>query len=997
MKSWNPSGKTWVAAAATLLVVAGASTSHAAATNTKGEVGCYSALAKAVSKHVSAVSKAMATCQNAVINGDIVGPCPDATAQAAIDKSTASVLKSVESKCHSSCSVSGVDCIDNLTCPPNGASPEACTAGGKNNFQATRMGFPGPFCEAIIGGPMIDTATFATCMSGLGDVVADELFDNIYGDLDDSSTLTADGAKCLAGIIKAAPKSAGKLAGTVSKCRAAQLGADPATIQPDNCETADAKVSAKVASDTQKFLDAIDKSCDDAQIQELDICGAGVGGVSTVAAAQACLGDLLYETALSIEDAEDKDLAGTSIINAVYPGTTAARCGDNLVNQLPSQFFPVGEECDGTDDSDCPGACGEPGDLFQCTCLTTLRVRTLADGFAADLDNGWSGNSHNAAVTDGAGFLSVTTNCDCDEFDATDKATCIGTTSDQVCDTLATLEPRCSNKLDTGNSCDEEGDNGGSNTDADCQACDDFSVNAGDFCDDEADCQSQCFDANGVVQGLCDRQSDCAEGQFCRGRCDKTGYCLKLRNGAPLPLSAAGTSVCIDSQFFTNAVGTRNIVTGEHAVNYELRSVTHLAQSLARPCPACGGWCEAPSQLRGEICDGSCSGPERECRAGANIGNPCTMDAECPDSTCHNVRCRFDEDCATGTCEQASPECAGENCVLDLICAGGMNDGDPCRIEAYTAFGTTSADCPPPIGLNISGGGLAISWTPLTSEPVSLENGGACDAPGYENFDCFCATGGGTTRTQPNRCAEACDAGPNYGEPCGGFTECVGGSEAGAACDEDSDCSGGGTCSSNPGTCNGGSNPGAACNVATAGVDCPGGTCDDICPGGRCNQLCVVKGECNGGANDGRLCGLDADCPGGTCDVIPPGHEGVCAAGPSFNHCDGPGQTFRTCEPLQVGTQGNCEAGVDEILGNDDDFIGAGNCIADVRNCFVNDGYSEGGDTLNGRGDPTNNFSNATYCIPASTSDSVNATSGLPGPGRIRQPVLVVPNFTTLP
>lgn len=998
MKSGNFIGKTWVAAAATLLVVAGAAPSHAASTNTKGEVGCYGALAKSMSKHVAAVSKAMAACQDSVIADDIPGPCPDATAQAAIDKSAAGVLKNVSKKCASKCSVSEVPCISNLSCPPNGNLPEACTDKGKNVFDATtRMGFPGPFCEAIIGGPLLDGEAFSQCISGLGEIVANELMDNIYGSLDGTSTLTADGAKCLAGIIKAAPKSAGKVAGTISKCRATQLGADPATILPDNCPTEDQKTADKVASDRQKFLDAIAKSCTDDTIDELDLCGEGVGGVTTIVEAQTCLGDLLDEAAYSIEDVENKDLAGISIINAVYPDTTEARCGDNLINQIDSQFLPVGEECDGTDDSACPGNCLPPGDVFQCTCSTIPRMRSFADGFAADLDNGWSGNSHNSAVTDRAGFLTSVANCECDTFDGVDKATCLDLVGDKVCDVVATVKPRCSNKLDTGTTCDQEGDNNGFNDDDDCRSCDIYSTNPGDYCLNDGDCQSQCFNADGDATGLCERQSDCAEGERCRGRCDMTtNFCLKMRNGAPLPISAAGTSVCIDSQFFTNVVGTRNIVTGEHAVNYDLKSVTHLAEVFSRPCPVCGGWCDQENSSQATRCDGTCSGPELQCRGGINIGNTCTVDGDCPGSVCHGLRCRFDDDCPTGTCTTATLECGGEDCRLDLICGGGRNNGQPCRIEAYTAFGTTSVDCPPNVGENISGAGLSISWTPLTSEAITLESPGACDASGYGNFDCFCVTGGGTVRNQPNRCDPTCNAGVNYGKTCSAFTVCVGGAEAGVACDEDSDCSGGGTCTGNPLECTGGSNDGTSC---TSGAQCTGGgTCTaNRCPGGLCTPLCVQKGECNGGANDGKFCGIDQDCPGGTCDVIPPGEEGVCAGGPTFNHCDGPGHEFRSCGVDAIGTQGDCEAGVDHILGNEDDFVGAGTCFADVRNCFVNDGASEGGDTLNGRGDATNTRSNAAYCIPASSSDSVNATAGLPGPGRIRQPALIVPNFTSLP
>jgi len=463
-------------------------------------------------------------------------------------------------------------------------------------------------------------------------------------------------------------------------------------------------------------------------------------------------------------------------------------------------------------------------------------------------------------------------------------------------------------------------------------------------------------------------------------------------------------------------------VTGEHAVNFDQKSKTHLAQSSSRPCPICGGFCTGPSSKVGEICEGTCTGTATACRGGANMGLTCAGDGDCPGSKCLQVGCRFDSDCTgNGTCSgENSPECVGNTCQLALLCAGGSNDGRECRVEASTQFGTTSVDCPPPNSQNISGSGLHISYTPLTSEAVELEAPAACDTPGYENINgCHCTkncTGGihggeacytdgdcpgalcvagGTVRAEPNRCAPACTAtGANYGRGCGGnFTTCVGGLEAGATCDEDADCSGGGTCTANPKICDGGANLDMAC---TTDGDCPGSTCVVACPGGLCTPLCAEKGVCNGGANNGLGCSVDYACPGGTCDVVD-SEDGVCAAGPPLYNCNGKGHEFRPCLPAFEGTTSGCEAGVDGVVGTEDDYVGAGICVATTRGCFVNNGHAEGGDTLNGQGGPTQTKSVTVFCIPASSSSSVNSTAGMPGPGRLRQRGIVVPNFTVLP
>ncbi|MBI5506891.1 MAG: hypothetical protein HY899_19055 [Deltaproteobacteria bacterium] len=1006
MKAPTMAGKSWMVATVAAVLVATASTSHGAALNTKLEVKCFDALAKATSKHQAAVAKARAKCRDGAISGKLPTGTnceTDADTVAAIDKSAAAIAKSVTSKCKSTCSVSGADCIDNLFCPPNGALPENCTAGAKGlPFSAASMGFPGSYCEAVLGGRLEDGAGFGACMAGLARTNADRVIELVYGSVDDTTGISVEAAKCVAAIAKALPKSAGKMAGAVSKCRSTQLGSDPATILANDCATVDAKASESLAKEIAKLEDTIDKKCTAATILELDLCGAGVGGVADVAAAKACLDDVLNESAYSIEYLEDRDYVDISLINAAYPTTTSPRCGDNLVNQIPSQFFRMGEECDGTDDGECPGNCLPPGDVYQCTCSTTPRLQSYTTGSTSDFDIGWSGASHNQRLSDGAGFVSdiVAGSCNCSAFGGLgQEATCVGTTTDPICDVYGAMGPRCTYAPYDGTTCDAHGNNNGIQSDTDCQVCDENSTNAGVYCTDESGCGSQCFNPAGDVTGLCERQSDCAAPDICRGRCDKeTARCNVLNNGAPLPLSAQGSSVCDIVKYNTDVTGTRNIVTGEHAVNFDEKVVNYLSQSASRPCPICGGFCTGPSSKVGEICEGTCTGPATECRGGENKGIACVDDGDCPGSKCLGVGCRFDDDCAgNGTCSGAnSPECVGQTCQLALVCAGGTNEGRECRIEAATQFGTTSIDCPSPEGQNISGAGLHISYTPLTSEAIELEDPGTCDTPGFENVNgCYCVLGGGSTRSQPNRCAPACTAtGVNYGRGCGGnYTTCVGGPEAGAMCDEDADCSGGGTCSANPKICDGGVNDDLAC---TSGADCTGGACVDACPGGICTPLCEAKGVCNGGVNDGLGCGVAYACPGGTCDVTDP-EEGVCAAGPPLYNCNGKGHEFRPCLPVYEGTTNGCEGGVDNVVGNEDDYVGAGTCVATVRGCFVDSGHAEGGDTLNGQGGPTQTKSVAVFCIAASSSSAVNSTAGMPGPGRLREHGVLVPNFSVLP
>jgi hypothetical protein len=57
-------------------------------------------------------------------------------------------------------------------------------------------------------------------------------------------------------------------------------------------------------------------------------------------------------------------------------------CGDGI--------HALGEECDGPDDSACPGACGAANGFFPCLCQDIPRQRVVEHA-NADLDHGWTG------------------------------------------------------------------------------------------------------------------------------------------------------------------------------------------------------------------------------------------------------------------------------------------------------------------------------------------------------------------------------------------------------------------------------------------------------------------------------------------------------------------------------------------------------------------------------------------------------------------------------
>lgn len=852
------------------------------------EQKCNQSIGKAGRKLASTITKSNAKCREGDISGKTPGACPDVKSVSKIDKARLKLVGAAEKSCHSTCSTStDIDCVSDSLCPPepnpsNAGATEFCAGDGKQ-FRMEKINFPGAFCEGVIGGPVISPAGIGECASVVTDSAANNIVTAIYGSLA-SASLTDDAAaqKCL----KALSKSTHKLSDTIYNGVISCIGdiqKGKILANPDTCKSDIDKISSKIDKAQQKLADSANKSCTAGDVAKLDLCLNGVGGTLTVQAAIDCLTDMAFEMTDTVEPAAFRTYGPNALTEATYPPAGGV-CGDAVVNQGPNPFLLLGEECDLTDDSACPAQCAPPGDLLECTCPGP-RNRYFANGITSDLDSGWTGTSHNQGVTDGAGFFYTLENCDCDAF--TD-ATCTGSSSDPVCDIQGQTAPSCSwdpFSSITGLDCDGNGNHNGLNRNDDCHICDQFSANSGSFCrgTQVADCQAQCFAQDDLTTpvGLCSSQADCAGGQICLGTCDRSPICVITPNGSNLPISSGGTAVCVVTTFRSGVTGTNNIVTGEHAWDEFQFSKVILGVSNYQPCPLCGGFCDdGPSNLQGKPCEGSCDG-----------------DAD--------VRCRFDQDCidaaAGAACLDDAPECGSGRCNLGLICFGGPNNGSPCRVEALTKiFGTTSNDCPPDLGQNISAEGLEINFLPMTTNTVTLQNTGCfngstfgdgycatnadcpggdtcqprpCEGNGFSNYGCPCNDGKETepnaVATKPNDCAMACNDGTNFGQPCAAGNErlddglpttctiqqCLSGVNRGdlcttnvdcgfgntcqnLGCDEDADCPGG-SCSVNPTQCSGGpaSDEGSQC-ANNGDCDAPG-VCGDACPGGRCVPLCL--------------------------------------------------------------------------------------------------------------------------------------------------------------
>jgi len=949
-------------------------TSIAGAAVNKTEAKCAAKMAGAASKLAATVAKETSKCRDGEIAGKNGAPCPEASGQAKIDKIadklSASIVKSCGSVCSSSTSLS---CLSDAECPPDGASTETCDGDGAKieAFHLSNLGFPGPFCEAVLDGPITGTDDLADCVGTLTTRGAGTLIELVYGEVTSATGISPGAASCLAATSKAAQKTVKAIYKGVIKCRAA-IHKDPQSqANPTRCTLDDAKLAAKIAKANEKLAATVTSKCTDEQVAELDLCGNGLGGTLTTAEAAECVVAAATEVADTPTPAAARLYAPLSLVDAAYPPASAT-CGDGVANQIPNSFFLAGEECDIGDDDACPGECLPPGDAFECTCGNTPRMMPVTIGEGSDLEIGWTGFSHDHQVADGSAFLVDLVDCDCDEMTG---ATCTGSTSDPVCSTPGRQMPRCSWDLAGSTRCDDHGDVDGVDEPADCAVCDGFSANAGSYCTGQSDCQAQCFDAAGVAGAACSAQSDCPAGQRCRGHCDQTQTCAILTHGPPLPTSTLGSPVCLLNLFTDDVTGTQNMVTGENERFQRRITISYNGEAAARPCPVCGGVCTGlpqSSPIAQRPCEGTCSGGVDRCR----------LDSDCPGSE---------------TCTSVSAECGSGSCNLTLNCVGGTRAGLPCRLQgAPGPFGTPSNDCPPDPNLNFSAGGTRSDFLPATSEIVSLASDIVpCTAAGFTHYDCVCPVDDGGIPNKPNQCWYACDSGAELGDTCAGGaagagapTRCAGGDNAGDACDEDADCApGGGTCSANPTHCVGDL---AFEHVAcTTNAECGAGTCTDACPSGRCVPLCVpsagdpedgecaagpIQALCSGPHDYFRICSTVAAA--GSCSATCSVSASACQSNadcPLGETCNGP------C-PLATA----CEAGVNGILGDADDIPGAGICATRPLNCTLNAAFAEGGDTLNGKGSSDLSYSVTAYCIEANVSPAANIGAGLGGPGRLR-------------
>lgn len=508
-------------------------------------------------------------------------------------------------------------------------------------------------------------------------------------------------------------KAIGKNSGTLvrrelkalQKCRNA-VDKGKLAIDGTTCRTADSDTATAIAKAESKARAGVASRCTAPEVQTIGICADPACAALCTTCDPTCVGNCIVASHGSGVD---------QMIGFEYPVPPPPPiCGDNQRNQLD-------EECDGTDATNCPGQCGAPGSSFPCLCLTKPR-QLVIEHADSDLDNGWTGISHDSGIVEGGAYYVDLYDCD----------------GPGGPDTLCTVGPSCSGAPHPPCS-----------TDAQCAA-----LSLGTCRKERTAVGPHC---NLNVQQTC----NCGSGASARSRatcpdtvnCPGVGnFCIQTFHGAPLPITAGGIPVCIINVFTEDVTGTRDLATGASAFRLRQNSFVQVNGIQAQPCPVCGGFCQAPQGGNRHNCTtntdcadvtGVCLTTNPVCSSGPNVDKACR-----PDPPFGGPTALFGNpsvDCPPAIAGAGiidilfNPQTTGAVSMLPHIqcddvgfagktCLGGANAGATCSVDSQ---------CP----------------------------GGTCQ------FQCFCP-GGGAVHERPNGCDAACVGGANDAQGCVGDGDC---------------------------------------------------------------------------------------------------------------------------------------------------------------------------------------------------------------------------------
>lgn len=632
------------------------------------QIRCIDAIGKLGLEYVRVTMKRAQRCREAVLAG---GSCaaPDPAVRARLDRRMQRTFARV-------CTL-----------------PETGLAG---------LGFPGP-CPDPNPGDGFTANDLAACIRDSHEAIVEQMLELQFED-GRTGPLPKEALACQREVAKQSLAFTGCMLKAVQKCRNKRLQEALPSVPPHLCASDDVRTAATISQCREKLHDGIAAVCSDATIAGLAVC---TPDAATVAAATSCLA-AAYASRI---DGAAIDVP-PDLIDYEY-AVRGGLCGDGKVNNLA-------EECDGADDSACPGRCGSaltPDGYFACLCTDKPRVRVVEHA-AADTDNGWTGISADQGVAEGGGYLGDL--YDCDEHGlcnlgpscslpphsscAVPLSAASGTTGNEICALLGQGTCR-KERTATGPHCFQ-------------------------------DVQKKC-DPNLVADPVCNAPGD---------------FCATTLVGPPNPVSSGGVTVCNVTVWSEDVVGTVNLASGESSVRAPQRSRTYnrSAGSANKPCPVCGGFCAVSRERCEETAD-----------CGVNKG-PCITAPVCSDGMNAGKPCRTTPPFA------GTSEFFGTTSV-DCLPAPSAQITSPAGLDLYvTTRSTGPLSMEPTLPCTASGfsGNVCHGGT---NEGRACAEAGDCPQ-GRCGPQCFCAG-----QLRPNACDPACVGGSQDALECHDDADCPGG------------------------------------------------------------------------------------------------------------------------------------------------------------------------------------------------------------------------------
>lgn len=211
--------------------------------------GCLRTIAKEANKFAKKKSTALRKCEDGVLKGKIVGPCPDSSNAQKI----ADAMTKAEEKIAKKCAGLETNGVHNTGCSDVGDPDPCCTGEFEGNCFPSNVGY-GENCARPECASNIDTvADLAACVTCNVESLVDDLEDATYG------SLTAPGAdkdtlNCQRTLGKEINKAFAKISKAKQKCEDGKIkGKIP------SCP--DAKTTEKVGKALTKISGKIDKKC----------------------------------------------------------------------------------------------------------------------------------------------------------------------------------------------------------------------------------------------------------------------------------------------------------------------------------------------------------------------------------------------------------------------------------------------------------------------------------------------------------------------------------------------------------------------------------------------------------------------------------------------------------------------------------------------------------------------------------------------------------------